>query len=221
MYRMHREGRSHVVVSSLLLAALVIGFYWVLRDSRWIWLAYLLGLAALVLFALILNFFRNPARTVMPGERAVIAPCDGKVVVMERVIEDEYFKSERLQVSIFMSPLNVHVNRNPISGIVRYLKYKPGKFLVAWHPKSSTDNEQTYLVVENDRFAVGFKQIAGAVARRIRWYVQEGQAVQQGQEFGFIKYGSRMDLLLPVDADVKVSLGQIVRGGETVVAEVG
>ncbi len=119
-----------------------------------------------------------------------------------------------------MSPLNVHVNRNPISGIVRYFKYKPGKYLVAWHPKSSTDNEQTYLVVENDRFAVGVKQIAGAVARRIRWYVQEGQVVQQGQEFGFIKFGSRMDLLLPVDADVKVTLGQVVRGGETVVAEV-
>jgi phosphatidylserine decarboxylase len=173
---------------------------------------------SLVFFILILQFFRNPARTTVMNENHVIAPADGTVVVIEEVEEPEYFKDKRKQISIFMSPVNVHVNRNPISGIVKYAKYHPGKYLVAWHPKSSTENERTTVVIAGSRAEVLFRQIAGALAKRIVYYVKEGQEVKQGEEMGFIKFGSRIDIYLPLTATVNVQLQQKTRGGETVVA---
>src|SRR5690606_23208551 len=147
-------------------------------------------------------------------------PADGKVVVIEEAEETEYFKDKRIQVSIFMSPINVHINRNPLSGVVSFFKYHPGKFLVAWHPKSSTDNERTTVVVRNrNNVEVLFRQIAGALARRIVWYVKENDAVEQGEEFGFIKFGSRVDLFLPLGTKVNVNIGDKVVGGKTVIAE--
>jgi phosphatidylserine decarboxylase len=148
------------------------------------------------------------------------APADGKVVVIEEADETEYFKDRRIQLSVFMSPVNVHVNRNPISGLVKYFRYHPGKYLVAWHPKSSTENERTTVVTENSAgVAVLFRQIAGALARRIVWYVKEGDEVEQGSQFGFIKFGSRVDLFLPLGSKIKVELNQVVKGGRTILAE--
>jgi phosphatidylserine decarboxylase len=148
----------------------------------------------------------------------VIAPADGKVVVIEETFEPEYFKDRRLQVSIFMSPLNVHVNRSPIDGVVKYMKYHPGKYLVAWHPKSSTDNERTTLVIENSKMPVLVRQVAGALARRICYYVKEGQSIKQNEEFGFIRFGSRVDVYLPLGTEIDVKIGQNVQGGITTLA---
>ncbi len=173
---------------------------------------------SLVFFILIVQFFRNPFRNTVINENHVIAPADGKVVVIEEVEEPEYFKDKRRQVSIFMSPVNVHVNRNPIAGIVKYAKYHPGKYLVAWHPKSSTENERTTVVIAGSKAEVLFRQIAGALAKRIVYYVKEGDKVEQGSEMGFIKFGSRIDIYLPLDATINVKLDQKTRGGETVVA---
>ncbi|MFM1912329.1 MAG: Phosphatidylserine decarboxylase, partial [Bacteroidota bacterium] len=165
------------------------------------------------------QFFRVPVRTTRLNDDLIIAPADGKVVVIEEVIETEYFNDKRRQVSIFMSPLNVHINFNPISGIVKYFKYHPGKYLVAWHPKSSTENERTTYVVESDNGQpVLFRQIAGALAKRICWYAEEGERVVQGNEFGFIKFGSRIDIFLPLDAEICVEIGDKPVGGETVIA---
>ena len=177
----------------------------------------LLVLAIFVLLFL-MWFFRVPSRKMTFVEDAVIAPADGKVVVIEEVEEPEFFKGKRLQVSIFMSPLNVHVNRFPIPGKVTYAKYHPGEFLVAWHPKSSTLNERTTVVVENEKGAVMYRQIAGALARRVVMYAKSGQSVNQNQESGFIKFGSRVDLLLPLDADVHVKIGDKPQGGVTKIA---
>lgn len=188
---------------------------WVVYDSsRAAWSA--LATTSLLWLATV-NFFRHPHRVVQACENEILAPCDGKVVVIEKVYEPIHFKDERLQVSIFMSPLDVHVNRSPVSGRVTVARYFPGKYLVAWHPKSSSENEQTFFVVENERAVVAFKQIAGILARRIKWYVKEGDLLLQGQEFGFIKFGSRMDVFLPLDAQVVVRLGQRTKGGVTVV----
>ena len=218
-YILHREGRVHVAVTTvLMLAMLSLGY--VLNQNGLPFWGFVAVLTGLVFWALVLNFFRNPHRVVTLNDSLVLAPCDGKVVVIEEVVDKEYFGDKRIQVSIFMSPLNVHVNRNPMSGTVKFFRYFPGKFLVAWHPKSSTENERTLTVVERNGLQVGYKQIAGGVARRIRWYIQEGDAVTQGQEFGFIKFGSRMDLLLPPDTKVLVELNQTVRGGETPIAQV-
>jgi len=171
-------------------------------------------------FLVVLQFFRIPKRLVPVNPKHIIAPADGKVVVIEETEETEYFNDKRRQVSIFMSPINVHNNRNPVSGIVKFFKYHPGKFLVAWHPKASTDNERTTVVVENESgVEVLFRQIAGALAKRICWYVDEGDKVQQGEEFGFIKFGSRVDLFLPLDAKILVDLDQKSVGGETIIAE--
>ena len=148
----------------------------------------------------------------------LVSPADGKVVVIEETFEPEYFKDSRLQVSIFMSPLNVHVNRSPIDGVVKYMKYHPGKYLVAWHPKSSTDNERTSLVIGNSSMSILLRQVAGAVARRICYYVKEGQDVKQNEEFGFIRFGSRVDIYLPLGTEVDVKIGQAVQGGITVLA---
>ncbi len=178
-----------------------------------------IGSGVLCLF--LLQFFRNPTRVVVPNDRLVISPADGKVVVIEEVVESEYFQGKRRQLSIFMSPFNVHVNRFPISGKVVYFNYHPGKYLVAWHPKSSTENERTTMVVQHhsNGASVLVRQIAGLVARRIRWYVHEGSIAEQGSEFGFIKFGSRVDVFLPLDAVIKVQLNQKVKGGETILAE--
>jgi len=180
------------------------------------WFLYILSA---FLFLTIVQFFRSPKKNITLDDNAILCPADGKVVVIEETEETEYFNDKRLQVSIFMSPINVHVNRNPISGIVSYFKYHPGKFLVAWHPKSSTENERTTVVVKKDNgVEVLFRQIAGALARRIVWYVKEDDKVQQGEEFGFIKFGSRVDVFLPIGTKVTVNIGDKVVGGKTVIA---
>lgn len=176
-------------------------------------------IASLIIYLLVLQFFRNPKVSVNVDQNLILAPADGKVVVIEDTEESEYFKSERKQISIFMSPLNVHVCRTPVGGLVKYFKYHAGKYLVAWHPKSSTENERTTLVVElANGVEILVRQIAGAVARRIKWYVAEDQKLMQGQEYGFIKFGSRLDVFLPVDAEINVNIGDVTKGGRTVIA---
>ena len=171
------------------------------------------------MFYLVVQFFRIPKRECKFEENDIICPADGKVVVIEEVEENEYFNDRRIQISIFMSPINVHVNRNPVTGLIKYFKYHPGKYLVAWHPKSSTENERTTLVYEVHKgVEILVRQIAGAVARRIKWYVEENQSVIQGKEFGFIKFGSRVDLFLPVDTEVNVNIGDKTQGGKTILA---
>ena len=212
----HREGYKIILVTLLLLAGLNLMVQYFVGDQH---IVFKLVLSlSLIFFILIVQFFRNPFRNTIINENHVIAPADGKVVVIEEVEENEYFKDKRRQVSIFMSPVNVHVNRNPIAGVVKYAKYHPGKYLVAWHPKSSTENERTTLVIANSKAEVLFRQVAGALAKRIVYYVKEGELVKQGAEMGFIKFGSRIDLYLPLSAKIDVQLQQKTRGGETVVA---
>lgn len=212
----HREGYKIILVTLLLLAGLNLMVQYFVGDQH---IVFKLVLSlSLIFFILIVQFFRNPFRNTIINENHVIAPADGKVVVIEEVEENEYFKDKRRQVSIFMSPVNVHVNRNPIAGVVKYAKYHPGKYLVAWHPKSSTENERTTVVIANSKAEVLFRQVAGALAKRIVYYVKEGELVEQGAEMGFIKFGSRIDLYLPLSAKIDVQLQQKTRGGETVVA---
>lgn len=185
------------------------------------WVRYTLQSAALILLIVVLQFFRNPKRTISLNPQEILAPVDGKVVVIEEVDEPEYFKDKRRQISIFMSPTNVHVTRYPASGTITYSKYHPGKYLVAWHPKSSQENERTTVVLQTPAFGeIGYRQIAGALARRIVNYAQEGQQVTQGQDSGFIKFGSRVDLLLPLDCTINVQLHQKVTGGKTPIATI-
>ena len=180
---------------------------------------WLIVLASVVVYALVLQFFRNPVRKLPAADNNLVyAPADGKICVIEQVMENEFFHEKRLQVSIFMSPLNVHVNRNPLSGKIAFFRYHPGKFLVAWHPKSSEENERTTVVYDTGTVKILMRQIAGAVARRIRWYVHEGQDVVQGDDMGFIKFGSRVDLFLPLDAKVEVKMDEMVKGNKTVIA---
>ena len=177
-------------------------------------------LGSIILYLLILQFFRNPKIVINEGANLVIAPADGKVVVVEKTTESEYFNDERMQISIFMSPVNVHINRTPVAGMVKYFKYHQGKYLVAWHPKSSTENERTSMVLTmSNGVDILVRQIAGAMARRIKWYVKEGQPLTQGQEFGFIKFGSRVDVFLPTDVKILVSTGTKTKAGITVLAE--
>ena len=213
----HKEGQKIIFITLALVIVITL-----LADSIQIpWIAKLIQFSLVVILVLILQFFRNPKRHTQQNESQVIAPVDGKVVVIEEVEETEYFKGKRLQVSNFMSPINVHVTRYPISGAVLFSKYHPGKYLVAWHPKASTDNERTTIVVENKTYGkVLYRQIAGALARRIVNYAKEGQTVEQGSDGGFIKFGSRVDLFLPLDTNIKVKLNQKVKGGECVIAEV-
>lgn len=179
----------------------------------------LIGAASFIIFLLILQFFRNPDRSILTTEDGIVyAPADGKVVVIEETEELEYFKDRRIQISIFMSPLNVHVNRNPISGVIDYYKYHPGRYLVAWHPKSSTENERTTVVYDTGSTKILLRQIAGAAAKRIISYVDQGQQVIQGQDMGFIKFGSRVDLFLPLDADIRVLPNQKVKGNRSIIA---
>jgi phosphatidylserine decarboxylase len=215
--KLHREGYKYVMIASAVWALLGFILIRVLLVD-WPVIAVALNVIFFLLWFWVLWFFRLPNRTHSEGEDIAICPADGKVVVIEETIETEYFKDKRLQVSIFMSPLNVHVNRNPISGVVKYMKYHAGKFLVAWHPKSSTENERTTLVIGNDRTELLVRQIAGAVARRIRYYVKEGDNVKQNDEFGFIQFGSRVDIFLPVGTKVDVKIGDVVKGGVTVLA---
>lgn len=178
-------------------------------------------LAVLVFFVLILQFFRNPKRDFTLNDAHIIAPADGKVVVIEEVFEPEFFKDKRRQISIFMSPLNVHITRYPVGGVVKYNKYHPGKYLVAWHPKSSTENERTTIVVENNTVgAILFRQIAGAMARRIVMYAKQNQTVTQASDAGFIKFGSRIDIFLPLDMKINVSLNDKTIGGKTIIASI-
>jgi phosphatidylserine decarboxylase len=211
----HREGHKIIFFTMLILGIVNFLSYQFIGDN---WISKTILSVSLVFFILILQFFRNPSRKTIINDSHVIAPADGTVVVIEDVEETEYFKDKRKQVSIFMSPINVHVNRNPISGLVKYAKYHPGKYLVAWHPKSSTENERTTVVIANSKAEVLFRQIAGALAKRIVYYVREGQQVQQGNEMGFIKFGSRIDLYLPLTAQINVQLQEKTRGGETIIA---
>jgi phosphatidylserine decarboxylase len=216
--RIHREGYLIIPIAFLILGGLWSLIHWGLSYTPVPWISWILAAAGLIFFGFIINFFRNPSIQKVTDPQAIIAPADGKIVVIEEVMEDKYFHQRMMQVSIFMSPLNVHVNRNPISGVLKCVKYYPGKYLVAYNPKSSTDNEQTFFVIENDRMAVAFKQIAGAVARRIRWYVKEGDQVSQAEEMGFIRFGSRIDVLVPLHCTIEVKLGDISHGGRTVIA---
>lgn len=186
------------------------------------WLHFLVGIGGGVLFLIVLQFFRSPKRNLVISSRSIVCPADGKVVAIEEVEEPEFFNGEkRIQVSVFMSPLNVHLNRYPISGRVAYSKYHPGKFLVAWHPKSSTENERNTVVIETEfGVSVLIRQIAGFLARRIVWYCHEDDKVKQGDELGFIKFGSRVDLFLPLDAKIKVELDEKVKGGISILAEI-
>jgi len=213
----HKEGYTSIALCILFIFVLNAFVNFFLPETlRFRWIIYILSFA---LFIIILQFFRNPYIEVKKNDKHVICPADGKVVVIEETEETEYLKDKRIQVSVFMSPINVHVNRNPISGIVSYFKYHPGKFLMAWHPKSSTENERTTVVIENKSgVSILFRQIAGALARRIVCYSKEGEPAVQGEEFGFIKFGSRVDVFLPLGTEVKVGLGEVVKGGITVLA---
>lgn len=213
----HKEG--FVIIRNTLIGLLTLNTaVWYLAGGFNLWVN-LLVFASSVLLVLILQFFRNPKRNTQENPNHIIAPADGKVVVIEEVTEHEYFEDKRIQVSIFMSPLNVHVNRYPITGEVKYAKYHPGKFLVAWHPKSSIENERTTVVVENKTTGpILFRQIAGALARRIVMYSKKDDQAKQGEDMGFIKFGSRIDIFLPLDAKINAKLNNAVRGGETVIA---
>ncbi|MCH1518627.1 MAG: phosphatidylserine decarboxylase family protein [Flavobacteriaceae bacterium] len=213
----HKEGYFIIITTFLICAAIALGAEYFIGHK----LGKLsLQIGALVALVLVLQFFRNPNRNTVLNDNHLLAPVDGKVVIIEEVYEKEYFKDQRLQVSIFMSPINVHVTRYPMSGKVNFSKYHPGKYLVAWHPKSSELNERTTIVVENEQFGeILYRQIAGAVARRIVNYAKVGDTAVQGEDAGFIKFGSRVDLFLPVGTPVNLVLDQVVRGGETIISE--
>ena len=214
----HKEGRLLLVMVFVIVLGILITIKYFLGNSVYL---YYVSIVGAITFLLFLQFFRNPNSKTEQNIKYIIAPADGKVVVIEKVLETEYFNDQRIQISIFMSPINVHVNRSPITGIVKYFKYHPGKYLVAWHPKASTDNERTTLVVQNTiGTVVLFRQIAGALARRIKWYVAEGDHIEQGHEFGFIKFGSRVDVFLPTNASVNVQIGDKTKGGQTVIATI-
>lgn len=212
----HKEGAQSILfgtvftVAVLLIADKFIEIYWLRMAVQ---------IAALLVLIIILQFFRNPQRISEKNTNQILSPVDGKVVVIEEVYEGEFFKDKRLQVSIFMSPVNVHVTRYPMDGIIKFSKYHPGKFLVAWHPKASEENERTTVVVENESFGqILYRQIAGALARRIVNYAQEGMQVVQGTDAGFIKFGSRVDLFLPLGTPINVVLNQKAIGGKTIIA---
>jgi phosphatidylserine decarboxylase len=211
----HKEGIVSLIIALVFGAILVSIGSWIGNPI----LFYLLSAIALVVLIVIIQFFRSPSRNWNKNEKAIIAPADGKVVVIEEIEETEFLKKKVRQISIFMSPINVHVNRYPIAGEVVYAKYHPGKFLVAWHPKSSTENERTSVAVLNDNGkTILFRQIAGALARRIVMYAKEGDTAKQTDQFGFIKFGSRVDIFIPLDAKVNVKIDEVVKGGITEIA---
>lgn len=213
----HKEGFKIILISFFSVAGIVLTAHYFVPIF---WLSKLMQLLAVFFLIMILQFFRNPKRLCKKNDNQVIAPVDGKVVVIEEVFEKEYFKDKRIQVSVFMSPINVHVTRYAIGGKIVFSKYHPGKYLVAWHPKASEENERTTVVVENQTYGkVLYRQIAGALAKRIVNYAQQGEVAVQGEDAGFIKFGSRVDLFLPLDTQINVSLGQKVKGGIDVIAE--
>ena len=212
--KIHKEGYNILMGSALFLGVVNLLVFWLFPKFL-----FAIGVLSLILFLLVLQFFRNPRREILiADENIVYAPADGKIVTIEETEENEYFGDKRLQVSIFMSPANVHVNRNPVSGTVNYFKYHPGKYLVAWHPKSSTENERTTVVIDNGNEEILLRQIAGFLAKRIVNYVDVGEEVEQGTDMGFIKFGSRVDLFLPLDAKLEITLGQKVKGNKTILA---
>lgn len=213
----HREGYKSIAIANLIFGAINLLMFYFFSASL-MWLCSIIFFITLGLLLFLISFFRIPNRKLTIIDGAVVAPADGKVVVIEETVDVEYFKDKRLQVSIFMSPADVHVNRNPIDGEVVYNQYHKGKYLVAWHPKSSTDNERHSVVIRNGSNEILVKQIAGALAKRIVNYLQVGQKVKQTEEMGFIKFGSRVDLLLPVGTRINVELNQAVKGGVTVIA---
>lgn len=214
----HREGTSILFGMLVVLVAFNLVFIKALRISRWHYT--LLTIASVLLYLWMLYFFRNPSRDITVQEGVILSPADGKIVAIQTVYEDEYFQEDCIQVSIFMSPFNVHVNRSPISGTIQYFKYHPGQYLVAFHPKSSNKNERTTVVVKRqDGTQLLFRQIAGFMARRIKFYPQQDDFIKQGDEIGFIKFGSRLDVFLPLGAQVKIKLGDRVRGGISILAE--
>ena len=213
----HKEGAATISIIALLVGALNIANFSYLFPLSTIaaWIVFIITIA---FFLFIVSFFRMPNRTLTLNDAAIIAPADGKVVVIEEVQPDEFYTEKRIQLSVFMSPANVHVNRVPVAGKIIYNKYHPGKYLVAWHPKSSTDNERWSVVIENAKGTILCKQIAGALARRICNYTKVEDQFTQGGEYGFIKFGSRVDLLLPVNATIHAKIGDVVKGGVTVLA---
>lgn len=214
--KIHKEGHIIILVSFILIGAICSTL---LYFIPWLWLSGFLTLAGVIFFYLIVSFFRVPKRNITLYDDKILAPSDGKVVVIEEVMENEYLNTKCRQISIFMSPLNVHCQWYPINGIVKYFKYHPGLYLVAWHPKSSTDNERTTIVVEDKQGRqILFRQVAGAVARRIVFFGKEGEVASQDKEAGFIKFGSRIDVYVPLDAKIEVNLEQLVTGNQTVLA---
>lgn len=213
----HKEGYKSIAISVILFVLINLVSFYTLSYSL-PWLTWGILIISFVFLLLIISFFRVPKRIHTEREDAIVAPADGKVVVIEEINADEYFTDKRLQISIFMSPLNVHVNRNPVAGEVVYSKYHPGKYLVAWNPKSSTENERHSVAYRSNGKELLVKQIAGAVAKRIVNYLQPGQNVKQAGEMGFIKFGSRVDVLLPTNAQINVKIGEYVTGGVTVIA---
>ncbi|PQJ78584.1 phosphatidylserine decarboxylase family protein [Polaribacter porphyrae] len=217
MIRFHKEGYKIILVTFIFCIAVIL-----LAEKFLdiIWLSKTIQVLAVAFLIIVLQFFRNPKRLTSLNDNTIIAPVDGKVVVIEEVEEPEYFKDKRIQVSIFMSPINVHVTRYAMSGIVKYSKYHPGKYLVAWHPKASTENERTTVVLKNETIGeILYRQIAGALAKRIVNYAKEGDKVTQGTDAGFIKFGSRVDVYLPLGTKINVNLGDKVKGGVQVIAE--
>ncbi|GGX20401.1 phosphatidylserine decarboxylase family protein [Aquimarina muelleri] len=211
----HKEGYKIISIALIIFIGVNVAAYVAIQIREWQFAILAITSAFLIL---VLQFFRNPKRNTKINEVTIVAPVDGKVVVIEEVYEKEYFKDNRLQVSIFMSPINVHVTRHPISGEVAFSKYHPGKYLVAWHPKASEENERTTVVVKNNQIEILYRQIAGALAKRIVNYAKEGEKVTQGSDSGFIKFGSRVDVYLPIGTKVDVTLNQKVKGGESIIA---
>ncbi|MEP0131324.1 MAG: phosphatidylserine decarboxylase family protein [Eudoraea sp.] len=212
----HREGQKIILSTFFSVGIIIVLAHFYIVEP---WLKHAVQILALIILVLILQFFRNPKRIINKNFNDILAPVDGKVVAIEEVEEKEYFKDKRIQVSIFMSPTNVHITRYPSSGVIKYSKYHPGKYLVAWHPKSSEENERTTIVIHTPKFGdILYRQIAGAMARRIINYAEIGENVQQGEDSGFIKFGSRVDVLLPLDSAITVKLNQKVVGAQTCIA---
>jgi len=213
----HREGYQSIGIGALIFGIVnVLSFTFL--SGTWPTITLIIFVLTLGLFLFLVSFFRIPNRSLTIADNQIICPADGKVVVIEEIVDEEYFKDKRIQVSVFMSPANVHVNRNPMSGEVIYNQYHKGKYLVAWHPKSSTENERWSVAVKNSYGTILYKQIAGALAKRICNYTSVGQQVKQTEEYGFIKFGSRVDILLPVGTKINVQLNEVVKGGVTVLA---
>lgn len=216
--KIHKEGFGIIFVAALILGGIYTANHYFLKELL-PWLYWILTAGCIIMMYLVIQFFRVPKRIIQKDDNLILCPADGKVVVIEEVEETEYFQDKRIQISVFMSPLNVHCQWNPISGKTSYYKYHKGKYLVAWHPKSSTENERSTIVTEHSSGKkILYRQIAGAVARRIKCYAKEGEKIEQGEEFGFIKFGSRVDIFLPLDAKINVKIDDVVQGKNTILA---